>query len=54
MTREIAFFKNHVGNEVESLVPDFFLIFKKALYEVKASGLLLVSIYFDSPHLGIQ
>ena len=46
------FFKNHAENERARLFPDLFLFFKKALYEVKASDLL--SIYFDSPQLGIQ
>ena len=32
-------FKNHAENVAGSLVPDFFLFFEKALYEVKASGL---------------
>ena len=40
ITREIFFFKNHAGNEAGILVPDHFLIFKKALYEV-CSGLQL-------------
>ena len=35
------FFKNHAENEAERLVPDIFLVFKKALYEVNASGLQL-------------
>ena len=50
------FFKNHAQNDVGRLVPDLFLFFKKALYEVKASSLIcnLVSIYFDSPQHGIQ
>ena len=39
ITREIFFFKNHAGNEAGMLVPDLLLIFKMALYEVKASGL---------------
>ena len=30
--------KNHVENETRKLVPDLFLFFKKALYNVKASG----------------
>ena len=34
-------FKNHAENEAGRLVPDLFLIFKKALHEVKASGLRL-------------
>ena len=38
MTREIVFFKNHAENKAGKLVPDLFLFFKKALYEVKASG----------------
>ena len=41
ITREIFFFKNHPQNETEGLVPDPFLLFKKALYEVKASDLHL-------------
>ena len=35
---EIFFFKNNVENEVERLVSDFFLLFKKAFYKVKASA----------------
>ena len=35
------FFKSHTENEVGKLVPDIFLIFIWALYEVKASGLRL-------------
>ena len=34
------FFENHPENETERLVPDL-LLFKKALYEVKASGIQL-------------
>ena len=41
ITREIFFFKNHAQNETGRLVPDLFLFFKKALYEVNASGLKL-------------
>ena len=41
MTREIFFFKTHAKNVAERLVPDLFLLVKKALYEVKASGLQL-------------
>ena len=37
----IFLFKNYAENEAERLVPDHFLFFKKALYEVKASGLQL-------------
>ena len=33
------FFKNHPENKASRLVPDLFLIFRKALYDVKASGL---------------
>ena len=35
------FFKNYAKNEAKGLVPDLFLFFKKAQYEVKASGLQL-------------
>ena len=48
------FFKNHAENEAEILIPDLLLVFKKALHEVKAGGLGLVSIYFDSPQLVMQ
>ena len=37
-TRKIFFFKNHEENEA---APDLFPLFKKALYEVKVSGLQL-------------
>ena len=40
MTGKVFFFKNHVQNEAGRRVPDCFLFLKKALYEVKASGLL--------------
>ena len=33
------FFRNHAENEAGRPVRDFFLFFKKALHEVKASGL---------------
>ena len=33
------FKKNHAENKAGRLVPDLFLFFEKALYEVKASGL---------------
>ena len=36
---EILFFENHEENEAERLVPELFLFFEKALYEVKANGL---------------
>ena len=35
------FIKNHTQNESERLVSDYFLFFKKTLYEIKASGLHL-------------
>ena len=35
------FFKNYAESEAGRLNPDFFLFFKKYLYEVKASGLKL-------------
>ena len=35
---EIFFFKNDAESEVERLVPDFSLLFKKAFYQVKASA----------------
>ena len=35
---EILFFKNYAENEAWRLVPDLFLLFKKALYNIKASG----------------
>ena len=41
ITREIFFFENHTENEAGRLVSDLFLFFKKALYEVNASGLQL-------------
>ena len=33
------FLRNHVENDTGRLFPDFFSFFKKALYEVGASGL---------------
>ena len=44
--REIFFFENYAKNEAWKLVPDYFLFFKKALYQLKASGLLLDFIIF--------
>ena len=35
------FFENYGKNEEGTLVPDLFLFFEKAVYEVKASGLQL-------------
>ena len=37
-TRYIFFFENYAENEAGRLVPDVF-VFKKTLFEVKASGL---------------
>ena len=37
--KRIFFFKHHAENEPKKLLPDIFLFFKKALYEIKASGL---------------
>ena len=43
---EIFFFKNHAENEAGKRVPDLFLFFKTALYELIASGLeLSLSIF---------
>ena len=42
ISRELFFFKNHAQNEVGRLVLDLFLLFKKALNEVKASGLQVI------------
>ena len=49
MTREIFFFRNLAENEARKdfLIPDFFLFFKKALYEVKASFNSLVELSFN-------
>ena len=44
---KIIFLKNNAENEA-----DLFLLSRKALYEVR--GCSLVSIYFDSPQLGIH
>ena len=43
------FFKHHAENEIRRLV---LALFKKALYEVKASGQHLGVIYFSTPRLG--
>ena len=51
--KTIIFLQNHTENVTERLFPDLFLLFKKALFEVKASGLQF-SFNFDSPQLGIQ
>ena len=47
-------FKHHAENEAGILGLDLFLVFKKALNEVKQAVCSLVSIHFDSPKLGIQ
>ena len=39
--QEIIFFGNHAKNDAERLVPDLTFSFKKALFEVKASGMQL-------------
>ena len=39
--REMSFFQKSCKKEAGRLVPDLFLFFKQALYEVKASGLHL-------------
>ena len=36
--RNIFFFKLHVEDEAWRLGPDLFLLFKKTLYKIKASG----------------
>ena len=41
------FLENQAQNETGRLVSDLFSFFKKALYEVKASGLLLIFIIFQ-------
>ena len=41
------YFINHAENKATKPVPDLFLVFKKALYEVKASGLLLIFNIFQ-------
>ena len=47
--------QNLAENEARRLVPDLFLFFRKALYEAKTKlTCSLVSIYFESPQLGIQ
>ena len=49
------FFKNHAENEADRLIPDLFLFFKKAFFEVKASGLQLRDILnFDFLGKGLR
>ena len=52
--RKIFVCKNHAENEAGRLVTDLLLLFKKALFEVNASGLLLSFNQFDSPQRGKQ
>ena len=49
------FFKIYAENEAGKLVPDQFLFFEKALYQVKASGLQLDfnSPIFQQPYISI-
>ena len=47
--KEIFFFKNNVEGEVERLVPGIFLFARKALYQVKASGLQLSFNIYRQP-----
>ena len=49
---EIFFFKNHAENEVVRLVPDLFLLSKKALHEAKQMVSTLFLIHFVSPRIG--
>ena len=48
------FLQNYAANEAERLVRDLFLLFKKALYEIKQVVCSVVLIYFDTPHFGKQ
>ena len=43
------FIQKYAQNEAGRLVPDLFLVFQKALYQVKTSGLQLSSLNFDTP-----
>ena len=43
------FFQNYAENEAVRLVPDRFLFFKKALYEIKAIGVQLDFTIFRYP-----
>ena len=47
--RTVFFFKNHPENEARRLVPNFSLLFKKALYKLKASDLQLSFNTFCQP-----
>ena len=44
------FFKNHAEKKARRLAPDVLLLFKKALYEVKVSG---IQFNFHIPQLVI-
>ena len=50
ITRESIFSRNHAENTTGRLVPDYFLFFKKALYEVKESGLWYILITLNSAY----
>ena len=52
ITWEIFLLKNHVQNEAGRLVSDLFLLFKKALFKVKASGQHLNFNILGSHQLG--
>ena len=54
MIKEIFFFKNHAENEAGRPVPGLFLLFKKVLQKVKASGLQFGFTIFQFPHITIQ
>ena len=43
------FIQKYAQNEAGRLVSDLFLVFQKALYQVKTSGLQLSSLNFDTP-----
>ena len=43
------FFKNHAENDAGRVVPDFFLLYKKALCKVKTSGVQLGFAIFRQP-----
>ena len=45
------FFKTHPYNETKRLVSDYFLLFKKALYQAKQLVGILVLIYFERTRL---
>ena len=50
ITRESIFSRNHAENTAGRLVSDYFLFFKKALYEVKESGLRYILINLNSAY----